>query len=113
MVVLVFTFISIGIIAVITWRIYQLPVDKLKETYNLEMTEDDREYLLLDVGAIPMFSAAMMTLFEGNQQILNIYSEAQDPQDFFPTLVILFLLMLIFIAFLVGVLGYLAFGNTC
>jgi len=66
MLVLVFTFISIGIILHITLDVYWLPVDKLKETYNLELTEEDREYVMLDIQAVPMFSAAMMTLFEGN-----------------------------------------------
>mmetsp|Transcript_17683 Transcript_17683/g.29889 ORF Transcript_17683/g.29889 Transcript_17683/m.29889 type:complete len:149 (+) Transcript_17683:927-1373(+) len=61
---------------------------------------------------MPVFCAAMMNLFEGNQQILNIYAEVDKPQQFFYIVVVLFVVLLVFIAILVGVLGYLAFGNT-
>jgi len=52
----------------------------------------------------------MMTLFEGNQQILNLYSEADKPQDFFLLATICILILTFFIAIAVGYIGYLAFG---
>jgi len=44
-----------------------MPVDELRETYEIHMVKEDREYMMLDMEGIPMFCAAMMTLFEGNQ----------------------------------------------
>ena len=54
----------------------------------------------------------MMTLFEGNQQILNVYSEADKPQDFFMITMAIILILTVLIASTVGYLGYLAFGAT-
>ena len=54
----------------------------------------------------------MMTLFEGNQQILNVYSEADKPQDFFMITMTIILILTVLIASTVGYLGYLAFGAT-
>jgi len=60
---------------------------------------------------IPIFCATMMTLFEGNQQILNLYSEADKPQDFFMTALITIITLTVCVAMTIGYLGYLAFGN--
>jgi hypothetical protein len=54
----------------------------------------------------------MMNLFEGNQQILNLYAEVDKPQQFFLIVAVLFVLILVFVAILVGYVGYLAFGDT-
>ena len=61
---------------------------------------------------LPLFCATMMTLFEGNQQILNVYSEADKPQDFFMITMTIILTLTVLIASTVGYLGYLAFGAT-
>merc|ERR1719389_1234669 len=61
---------------------------------------------------LPIFCATMMTLFEGNQQILNLYSEADKPQDFFMIATISILILTFFIAVAVGYIGYLAFGAS-
>lgn len=53
----------------------------------------------------------MMSLFEGNQQILNLYSEADHPQEFFTTALVCIIFLTVFVAMTVGYLGYLAFGN--
>ena len=53
-----------------------------------------------------------MNLFEGNQQILNLYSQIDKPQNFFYIVVVLFVILLVFIAITVGMAGYLAFGDT-
>lgn len=54
----------------------------------------------------------MMTLFEGNQQILNLYAEADKPQDFFMIATICILFLTFLIAVSVGYIGYLAFGAS-
>lgn len=61
---------------------------------------------------IPIFCAAMMSLFEGNQQILNLYSEADKPQNFFLIATSCIITLTFFVAATVGYLGYLAFGNS-
>ena len=60
---------------------------------------------------LPAFSATMMNLFEGNQQILNLYAEADQPRTFFPIIVFIFLAFLLLLAIALGLLGYLAFGD--
>jgi amino acid permease len=54
----------------------------------------------------------MMTLFEGNQQILNLYAEADQPESFFMISVICIVVLTLFIAATIGYLGYLAFGAS-
>lgn len=61
---------------------------------------------------LPIFCAAMMSLFEGNQQILNLYSETDKPQNFFLITLICIIGLTVFVAVTVGYLGYLAFGNS-
>jgi len=36
------------------------------ETYGTHITDDDRDYKLFDGMMLPIFCAAMMSLFEGN-----------------------------------------------
>jgi len=54
----------------------------------------------------------MNALFEGNQQILNIYSETTKPQTFFMYAAITIVSLTILIACTVGYVGYLAFGSA-
>jgi amino acid permease len=61
---------------------------------------------------LPLFCATMMTLFEGNQQILNVYAEVDKPQDFFMITLVIIIVLTVIIASTVGYLGYLAFGAT-
>lgn len=84
----------------------------MNDTYNLPLTEEDRNYNYWDTSMLPLFCATMMTLFEGNQQILNVYAEADKPQDFFMITLIIILILTCIIASSVGYLGYLAFGAT-
>lgn len=60
---------------------------------------------------VPVFAATMMCLFEGNQQILNIYAEVDSPADFFMIIVICISLLTVFVAVAIGYFGYLAFGE--
>ena len=59
-----------------------------------------------------MFCSAMMNLFEGNQQILNLYSEADAPQNFYVIAFSCVIVLTIFVAMAVGYFGYLAFGKA-
>lgn len=60
---------------------------------------------------IPVFCATMMTLFEGNQQILNLYAESDKPQNFFTIALTCILTLTVLIAGVVGYVGYFAFGS--
>ena len=82
------------------------------DTYGLHITDDDRDYKYFDGMMLPIFCAAMMSLFEGNQQILNLYSETDKPQNFFLITLICIIALTVFVAATVGYLGYLAFGNS-
>jgi len=61
---------------------------------------------------LPVFCANMMSLFEGNQMILNIYSEADAPSTFFTQVASIIVFVALFIAGLIGYIGYFAYGNT-
>ena len=52
----------------------------------------------------------MMTPNEGNQQILNIYAEADKPEDFYFLTVIVIVFLSLIVSVIIGYLGYLAFG---
>ena len=56
-VVLIFTFVSIGMISYICFDTYST---------RKEQGQAKLEYKSIDLAALPMFCAAMMTLFEGN-----------------------------------------------
>ena len=43
------------------------------------MKDEDREYNYFNGWMIPVACAALNSLFEGNQVILNIYSESENP----------------------------------
>jgi hypothetical protein len=54
----------------------------------------------------------MMVLFEGNQQILNLYAESETPRSFYPITMWVIISILVLFAVPIGYLGYLAFGDT-
>ena len=41
-----------------------------------EVVPPKQKYVYWNLSMLPAFSATMMNLFEGNQQILNLYAEA-------------------------------------
>ena len=75
------------------------------------MTDEDRNYNYFDGPMIPIFCGTMLTLFEGNQAILQLYSEVDHPQEFFTTALVCIIFLLVIVAMSLGYLGYLAFGN--
>ena len=102
--VLIFTFLAIVIIAYMSWDVY---------AYKKASSHDSLEYKYMDVSNIPVFCASMMTLFEGNQQILNLYAETNKPKKFYAIVTSSFVFLLIAVAICVGILGYLAYGDKC
>jgi amino acid permease len=78
-VILCFTFLALGIIVYMCSKIYYMTPQEVNDEYHLDLTEDDRNYNYWDTSMLPLFCATMMTLFEGNQQILNVYAEADRP----------------------------------
>lgn len=111
LVILTFTLVAIIIMLYLSIVILYMSVDEANKTYGLHLTEADRDYKLFDGMMVPVFSGAMMSLLDGNQQILNIYSEADKSQNFFLTTFNCMLACTVFGA-TVGYIGYLAFGNT-
>ena len=77
--ILCFTFLALGIIVYMCSKIYIMTPQEVNDEYHLPLTEDDRNYNYWDTSMLPLFCATMMTLFEGNQQILNVYAEANKP----------------------------------
>ena len=48
-------------------RISELAIQAANDTYGTKITDDDRDYKIFDGMMLPIFCAAMMSLFEGNQ----------------------------------------------
>jgi len=107
-----FTVVAIFIILYLTYRIYKMPIEDANAEYDLDLTEQNREYALWVPARIPGFCAAMMNLFEGNQQILNLYAENERPRSFYPITMGVIISILLLFAVPTGYLGYLAFGDT-
>ena len=53
-----------------------------------------------------------MNIFEGNQIILNVYSQTDSPKTFTPVIFGVFITLAIVFGLGVGLLGYLAYGNA-
>lgn len=106
------TAVSFVLIMFICFNIYTMNEKEVMKEYGLKITKEDRNYNYWNFSMLPAFCAAMMNIFEGNQQILNLYAEADHPKKFFPLLIILFTILLVFIAVLFGLIGYITFGNT-
>ena len=64
--ILIFTFISIGIIIYLSVVILQMSPQEANDAYGTDITDEDRDYNYIDWLMIPVFCATMMTLFEGN-----------------------------------------------
>jgi proton-coupled amino acid transporter len=112
LIILVFTFLAIFIILYLSIDILNDSPQEANEVYGTHITDEDRDYKYFDGMMLPIFCASMMSLFEGNQQILNLYSETDKPQNFFLIALICIVALTFFVAATVGYLGYLAFGNS-
>ena len=78
--VLVATFIAIGLIMYSASSILSKSPADVEAENHIKLTEDDRNYKQFELFYLPIFCANMMSLFEGNQMILNLYSEADKPE---------------------------------
>jgi hypothetical protein len=81
--VLIATFIAIGLILYMSSTILSESAADVEANNHIKLTEDDRSYKTFEILYLPVFCANMMSLFEGNQMILNLYSEADKPDTFF------------------------------
>jgi hypothetical protein len=111
--VLCFTMVSFGIISYISFDILTQDADSIWNNYKIRILPSDHEYKMHDWRAFPIFCATMMNIFEGNQTILNLYASADKPKSFFKIISVLFVIVSLCIGVAVGVLGYVAFGNSC
>ena len=60
--------------------IAMMSVEEAKVKYpSLEMEADDRDYTYWDTVLVPIFIAQFINVFEGGQNVLNLYSEAANP----------------------------------
>ena len=64
--VLVFTFISIILILYMSSMVLSKSPEENEQDYHLDIKEEDRNYVYWDTLMVPVFCAAMMSLFEGN-----------------------------------------------
>lgn len=108
--ILCFTFVAVVIIIYFSVEILKMSPAEVREKYGLDLKDEDRVYTEWDTLMIPIFAASMMTPNEGNQQILNIYAEADKPEDFYMLTVIVIVFLSLIVSVIIGYLGYLAFG---
>ena len=111
-VALFFTLLAVILIIIICSLVISKSPEENEEDYNLHITEEDKDYTQLNWAMLPIFCATMNSLFEGNQQILNLYAETDRPQRFFKLAAFSIVGLTVFIAVVVSYLGYIAFGNT-
>ena len=69
------------------------------------------EQISVDWAYIPVFISMMNSLFEGNQQILNVYAETDKPQNFVRTAFITIGFLMTCVAIPISFIGIIAFGN--
>lgn len=107
-----FTLFAIVVILIISGIILSKSPEENLRDYNLVITEEDRHYNYFEPIMVPTVCAALNSLFEGNQVILNIYAETSTPQKFFTQAAIAIVSLSLGIVVTVGYVGYLAFGNS-
>lgn len=65
---------------------------------------------MFNINMFPLFMGEVLSIFEGNVGLLNIYSQQNEPRSMFKQTVITHLTVLI-ICLLMGTLSYLAYGS--
>jgi hypothetical protein len=109
---MIFTITSLIMVTYVCFEIYYLNPEEIQTKFGLSITEEDRTYKYWEMSAFPVFCATMMNLFEGNQMILNLYAETDDPKNFMQLVLGIFVVMGVILGFGLGIFGYLTFGNT-
>ena len=70
--------------------------DEMKKEYNLDQTDDDRDYNEFNGFMIPIICGTFMGLIGGNQITIIFYSQLKNPKDFLPTAIPALLVVLLF-----------------
>ena len=76
---LIFTLLGIIIIVLLSLAIANETPEDANNEYGTQIKDEEREYNMVTWDYVPVFAASMNSLYEGNQQILNIYSECTKP----------------------------------
>jgi len=76
---LCFTLIGIIIIVILSGMIATESPQEANDDFGTKILDEQRDYNMVSWDYIPVFAASMNSLYEGNQQILNIYSECSRP----------------------------------
>ena len=109
--VLAFTAVGILIVLSINLDIAGRSIPEAQEKYpGLEITEQDRDSNYIDPIMIPIFISVHMNVFEGTQEVLNLYSETEDPKSFYPLIVGIFIIMIFFFSLGFSYAAYFAYG---
>ena len=111
-IILIFSISSIIIIILLSTSIINMSPQQASEQYHINLTSNDRDFKYCDWLMIPIFISTFMNVFEGNQQILNLYSESEKPRAFFLVTSSVIVTISFMLALFVGYLGYFAFGNS-
>lgn len=109
--VLAFTAVGILIVLSINLDIAGRSIPEAQEKYpGLEITEQDREFNYIDPIMIPIFISVHMNVFEGTQEVLNLYSETEDPKSFYPLIVGIFISTIFCLSLGFSYAAYFAYG---
>ena len=73
---LVFTFVAVVLILIITIQIAQKTPQEVEDENHVHISDSSRDFVMFNALMLPVVAATLKSLFEGNQQILNVYAEA-------------------------------------
>lgn len=65
-VALLFTFIAIIMILIINFTIINQTPEETEEQYKVKITDEDRDYVYFDGWMVPVVTATLNSLYEGN-----------------------------------------------
>ena len=65
---------------------------------------------MFNFGMFPLFMGEVLSIFEGNVGLLNIYSQQNEPRSMIKQAVVTHMVVLV-VCLLMGILSYLAYGN--
>ena len=79
-IILIFAVIAIIIVFYLSVDIATKTLEAAKSKYpSLELESDDRDFNHWDTIMVPIFTAQFINVFEGGQNVINLYSETQRP----------------------------------
>ena len=84
---------------------------ELEDSYEMKLSDENRDYNYWDGMMIPVFCAAAMNLF-GFPGLLNYYSKYENPRQFLTIVTTVAVTVITIIGVIGGYLGYIVFGNT-